>query len=129
MSRVKRSPQSRRRRKKILEQAKGFRGGSSKQYRMAHARVQKGLMYAYRDRRVKKRDFRALWITRVGIASKENGLSYSRFVAGLKKSQIALDRKILAELAVKAPQVFSAVVDRARNSLGVSPAVPFLGRL
>ena len=120
MSRVKRSPNSRRRRRKILDMAKGFRAGSSKQYRIAKARVQKALSYAYRDRRAKKGDFRTLWITRIGIASQQNGLSYSRLIAGLKKAQIGLDRKILSDLAVRSPALFSTIVAKAKSSLGQS---------
>lgn len=118
MARVKRSPNSRRRRRKILDMAKGFRAGSSKQYRIAKARVQKALAYAYRDRRAKKREFRTLWITRIGIASQQQGLSYSRFIAGLKKAQISLDRKVLSDLAVRSPALFSSLIEKAKSSLG-----------
>ncbi|MBI2340542.1 MAG: 50S ribosomal protein L20 [Deltaproteobacteria bacterium] len=117
MSRATNTAASRRRRKKILKEAGGYRGGQSKLFRTAAERVARALQYAYRDRRVKKRDFRSLWITRIGIASKLQGLSYSRLIAGLKKANIAVDRKVLADLAVRAPQAFADVVAKAKASL------------
>lgn len=117
MARATNNPASRRRRKSVLKQAKGFRGGQSRLFRTATERVNRALQYAYRDRRVKRREFRALWITRIGIASKINGLSYSKFIAGLKNAGIDLDRKILADLAVKSPKVFSEVVEVAKSKL------------
>lgn len=108
---------SRRRRKKIVKQASGFRGRSSSLYRLAVEKVHRALQYAYRDRRVKKRDFRSLWVTRIGIASKINGLSYSQLIFGLKKAQVGLDRKILAELAVSSPDVFKQIVDVAKSKI------------
>lgn len=114
MARVKNSPQSKRRRKKVLKEAKGFRGGSSKLYRSATEKLNKSLQYAYRDRRVKKRNFRALWITRIGIASKLHGLSYSKLIAGLKRANINIDRKILADLAVRAPKAFGEIVETVK---------------
>ncbi|RLB86249.1 MAG: 50S ribosomal protein L20 [Deltaproteobacteria bacterium] len=105
--RVKRGFKARRRRKKILKLAKGYRGGRSKLYRTAADAVDKALQYAYRDRRTRKRDFRKLWIARINAAARLNGLSYSRFINGLKRARVELDRKILAELAVSDPKAFS----------------------
>jgi len=107
MSRVKRGFKARRRRKKILKAAKGFSEGHSKQLRTARVAVDRARMYAYRDRRVKKREFRSLWIVRINAAARENGLSYSKFIAGLKEAGINLDRKILADMAVRDPIAFS----------------------
>ncbi len=105
--RVKRGFKARRRRKKILKLAKGFRGGRSKLYRTAADSVDKALQYAYRDRRTRKRDFRSLWIVRINAAARLNNLSYSRFITGLKRENVGLDRKILADLAVSDPNAFS----------------------
>ena len=107
--RVKRGFKARKRRKKILKLAKGYRGGRSKLYRTAADAVDKALQYAYRDRRARKRDFRRLWITRVNAAARINNLSYSRFMQGLKQAGVELDRKILAELAVSAPNDFAQI--------------------
>lgn len=107
--RVKRGFKARKRRKKILKLAKGYRGGRSKLYRTAADAVDKALGYAYRDRRARKRDFRRLWITRVNAAARINNLSYSRFMRGLKQADVELDRKILAELAVSAPNDFAQI--------------------
>jgi len=117
MPRVKRGFKARRRRNKVLKLAKGYRGARSKLFRSATEAVDRALNYAYRDRKVKKRDFRALWIARINAAARENGLSYSRLVHGLKQAGIGLDRKILAELAVTDPTGFSTVVDQARAKL------------
>ncbi len=117
MPRAKRGFKARRRRNKVLKLAKGFRGARGKLFRSATEAVDRALNYAFRDRRVKKRDFRALWITRINAAARDNGLSYSRLVHGLKMAEIGLDRKILAQLAVSDPQGFSAVVDKARAKL------------
>lgn len=114
MPRAKRGFKARRRRNKVLKLAKGFRGARGKLFRSATEAVDRALNYAFRDRKVKKRDFRALWITRINAASRENGISYSRLVFGLKKAEIALDRKILAQLAVSDPTGFSAVVEKAK---------------
>lgn len=105
--RVKRGFKARRRRNKVLKLAKGFRGGRGKLYRTAADAVDKALMYAYRDRRAKKRDFRKLWIARINAASRMNGLSYSKFINGLLKAGSELDRKVLADLAVSDPKAFS----------------------
>ncbi|MFA5515882.1 MAG: 50S ribosomal protein L20 [Desulfuromonadales bacterium] len=114
MPRVKRGFKARRRRNKVLQLAKGYRGARSKLFRSATEAVDRALNYAFRDRRVKKRDFRALWITRINAAARENGLSYSRLVFGLRKAEIGLDRKILAQLAVSDPQGFGALVEKAK---------------
>ncbi len=114
MPRVKRGFKARRRRNKVLKLAKGYRGARGKLFRSATEAVDRGLKYAFRDRKVKKRDFRALWISRINAAARENGLSYSRLVHGLKQAQIGLDRKVLAQLAVADPAGFSAVVDKAK---------------
>ena len=117
MPRVKRGFKARRRRNKVLKLAKGYRGARSKLFRSATEAVDRALKYAFRDRKVRKRDFRALWIVRINAASRDNGLSYSRLVHGLKKAEIGLDRKILAQLAVSEPAAFSAVVDKAKAQL------------
>lgn len=107
MPRVKRGFKARRRRNKILKAAKGYRGGQSKQFRTATISVNRAGVYAYRDRRKRKRDFRKLWIIRINAAARENGLSYSKFINGLNKSGINLDRKILADMAVMDKAAFS----------------------
>ena len=117
MSRVKRGVVARRRHKKIMKQAKGYYGARSRIYRVAKQAVIKAGQYAYRDRRVKKRTFRALWITRINAASRANGLTYSRLIAGLKKAEIGLDRRVLADLAVHDKEAFAAVVERAKTAL------------
>ena len=115
--RVKRGFKARRRRKKVLKLAKGFRGGHSKLFRTAADTVDKALMYAYRDRRARKRDFRKLWIARINAAARMNELNYSKFMHGLKKADIALDRKVLAELAVSDPAAFSQIAKLAAQQL------------
>jgi len=117
MARVKRGVVARRRHKKILKLAKGYYGARSRVFRVAKQAVTKAAQYAYRDRRQRKRQFRALWITRVNAASRANGLSYSRFIAGLKKAGIILDRRVLADLAVYDKPAFSKVVDAAKAAL------------
>jgi large subunit ribosomal protein L20 len=107
--RIKRGFKARRRRNKVLKLAKGFRGGRSKLYRTAADAVDKALMYSYRDRRQRKRDFRRLWIARINAAARMNDLSYSRFMHGLKKADVTLDRKVLAELAVSDPAGFTQI--------------------
>ena len=111
--RVKRGFKARRRRKKVLKLAKGFRGGRSKLFRTAADSVDKALMYSYRDRKARKRDFRRLWITRINAATRMHDMSYSKFIHGLKKAGIELDRKVLAELAISDPTGFSRIVDLA----------------
>ncbi|KFF50042.1 MULTISPECIES: 50S ribosomal protein L20 [Salinicola] len=114
MSRVKRGVVARRRHKKIMKQAKGYYGARSRVFRVAKQAVIKAGQYAYRDRRQRKRQFRALWITRINAAARNNGLSYSRFVAGLKKAGIEIDRKVLADLAVHEKAAFTALVEKAK---------------
>ncbi len=111
--RVKRGFKARRRRKKVLKLAKGFRGGRSKLYRTAADAVDKALMYAYRDRKARKRDFRRLWIARINAGARMNDMSYSKFIHGLKSANVDLDRKVLAELAVSDPQGFSQIARMA----------------
>src|SRR6201746_1641645 len=113
MARVKRGVTTHARHKKVLDQSKGFVGRSSTNYRIALERLEKSLQYAYRDRRVKKREFRGLWIQRINAAVREHGLTYSRFIDGLKKSGIEMDRKVLSDLAIHAPVAFKALVDQA----------------
>lgn len=110
MPRVTRGFKARRRRNKVLKMAKGFRGGKHRLYRTAAEAVDRALCFAYRDRRTKKRNFRSLWIARIGAAAKLNGTSYSRLMSGLKKSDIELDRKVLANLAIVDPNAFSELV-------------------
>ena len=117
MPRVKRGFKARRRRKRILKLAKGFTGGRRRQYRQARETVERGLVYAYRDRRNKKRDFRRLWTVRINAAARLNGLSYSRLIHGLSQAGVEIDRKILAALAMQDPQAFSAVTDLAKQRL------------
>jgi len=117
MPRVKRGVVARRRHKKILKLAKGYYGARSRIFRVAKQAVTKAGQYAYRDRRQRKRQFRSLWITRINAQSRANGLSYSRLIAGLKKADIALDRRVLADLAVHDKDAFSVVVDRAKAAL------------
>ncbi|MBM3298000.1 MAG: 50S ribosomal protein L20 [Candidatus Aminicenantes bacterium] len=116
MSRVKRGTKKRQRRAKVLERARGFRGAKSRNYRTAKEAVEKALSYAYRDRRARKRDMRSLWIIRVKAAALANGLTYSRFMNGLKKLNILLDRKILAELAVGSPAVFGHIAQKVKDA-------------
>jgi large subunit ribosomal protein L20 len=115
--RIKRGYKARQRRKKVLKLAKGFRGGRSKLYRTAADAVDKALMYAYRDRRQRKRDFRRLWIARINAAARMNDLSYSRFINGLKKAEVNLDRKVLAELALSDPAGFSQIAALASQNV------------
>ncbi|MDX1633819.1 MAG: 50S ribosomal protein L20 [Marinobacter sp.] len=117
MPRVKRGVVARRRHKKILNQAKGYYGARSRVYRVAKQAVIKAGQYAYRDRRNRKRQFRALWIARINAGARANGLSYSRLIAGLKKANVEIDRKVLADLAMNEQQAFSAVVEKAKASL------------
>lgn len=117
MTRVKRSVRTKARHKKILKQAKGYFGNKSKLFKVANQAVMKSLSYAYRDRRNKKREFRKLWITRINAASRMNGLSYSRFMNGLSKAQILLDRKVLADIAVSDPAGFTALCEKAKAAL------------
>ena len=115
MPRVRRGFKARQRRNKVLKQAKGYVGGRRKLLRTASETVERALAFAYRDRRVKKRQFRKLWIVRINAAARENGLSYSRLIDGLNKASVALDRKILAELAISDPAGFAAVASLAKQ--------------
>lgn len=117
MPRVKRGTHRRQRRKKILKLAKGYRGTKSKLYRSAKLAVEKSLLYAYRDRRAKKRDFRRLWIIRIGAAARACNMSYSTFICGLVKAGIGLDRKQLAEIAVRDEAAFREIAAVARDAL------------
>ncbi|BEH13996.1 50S ribosomal protein L20 [Marinobacter shengliensis] len=117
MARVKRGVVARRRHKKILKQAKGYYGARSRVFRVAKQAVIKAGQYAYRDRRNRKRAFRALWIARINAGARANGLSYSRLIAGLKQANVEIDRKVLADLAMNEQQAFAAVVEKAKASL------------
>lgn len=118
MARVKRGVTTHARHKKVLTLAKGYRGRNSKTYRAAIERVEKGLQYAYRDRRNRKRDFRGLWIQRINAGARAQGLTYSQLMHGIKQAGLELDRKILADLAVREPEAFVAVVAAAKAALG-----------
>ena len=115
--RIKRGFKARKRRKKVLKLAKGFRGGRSKLFRTAADAVDKALMYAYRDRKTRKRDFRRLWIARINAAVRMNNLSYSKFIHGLKLANIEIDRKVLAELAIPDPAGFAQIANLAARQL------------
>ena len=117
MARVKHGVQANRRHKKVLKAAKGYYGARSRVFRVAKQAVIKAGQYAYRDRRAKKRNFRALWITRINAQSRAEGLSYSRLIAGLKKAEIALDRRVLADLAVHDKSAFAVIVTKAKEAL------------
>ena len=117
MPRTTGAPARKRRKKKILRQAKGYFGARKKLYRTAKDAVERGWEYAYRDRKQKKRNFRRLWITRINAASRQHDLSYSRFINGLQRAGIELDRKSLAALAVRNPEAFAALADRAKQGL------------
>jgi large subunit ribosomal protein L20 len=114
MPRVKRGFKARQRRNKVLKAAKGFRGGHSKLYKTAFITLSRARMFAYRDRRTRKRDFRNLWITRINAAARQNGLSYSKLMGGLHKAGVDLDRKVLADMAVKDPAAFAQVANLAK---------------
>jgi len=115
MAKIKHSVATRKRKKKTLKKAKGYWGDRSKQYQQARRTLMHALVYAYRDRRVKKREFRRLWITRINAASREAGLTYSAFMSGLKKAKVGIDRKILADLAVKDAQAFKKLLEIAKG--------------
>ena len=117
MPRVKRSVHARKKRRKVLEEAKGYWGLKSRSYRYAKEQVEHSLVYAYRDRKNKKRDFRRLWIMRINAAARANGLSYNQFVNGCSKAGIELDRKVLADLAVSDPAAFGAIAEQAKSAL------------
>ncbi len=117
MSRVKRGMRTRARHHKILKQAKGYFGHKSKLFKVANQQVMKSLSYAKRDRKAKKRDFRKLWIQRINAACRQNGLSYSRFMNGLKKANVALDRKVLSDIAITDPNGFAKLCEQAKSAL------------
>src|SRR5918911_4125204 len=121
MPRVKRAVHARKKRRKVLEQASGYWGLKSSNYRYAKEQVERSLAYAYRDRKVRKRTMRSLWIIRINAASRQNGLSYNQFMAGCKKAGIELDRKVLADLAVADPAAFAQVAEQAKAALASSP--------
>ncbi len=117
MARVKRAVHSRKHRRAVLEQAQGYFGNKSRSYRAANEQVLHSLQYAYRDRRARKGDFRQLWIQRINAACREHGLSYSRFIAGLHHAEVDVDRKVLADLAVRDREAFAALVEVARAAI------------
>ena len=117
MPRVKRSVHARKKRRKVLDQAKGYRGTKNSSYKRAKEQVSRSLMYAFRDRRARKRDFRRLWITRINAGARQNGLSYNQFMHGLKIAEIDLNRRILADLAVTDPDMFSTLAEQAKAAL------------
>ena len=120
MSRVKRGVTTHARHKKVVDAAKGYRGRSNSSFRIAIERTEKGLQYAYRDRRAKKRNFRSLWIQRINAAAREHGLSYSRLINGLKKSNIDIDRRVLAELALNEEAAFAVLAEKAKEALAAA---------
>lgn len=120
MPRVRRGTKRHDKRRKVLKQAKGYYGTRSKAYRIAKQAVDRALAFSYRDRRQRKRQFRRLWITRINAAARANGLSYSRFMDGLKKSGSKLDRKVLADLAVREPEAFTKLAEAAKEALGAA---------
>src|SRR5205814_262549 len=120
MPRVKRAVHAQKKRRKVLEEAKGYWGLKSTNYKYAKEQVERSLSYAYRDRKVKKRTFRRLWIIRINAAARREGLSYNQFVAGCRKAGIELDRKVLADLAVSDPDAFKLVADQAKSALAKS---------
>ena len=118
MARVKQSVMTHARHKKVIKKARGYRGRNKNTFRAAIKRVEKGLQYAYRDRRVRKRNFRSLWIQRINAGARECGLTYSQLMNGLKKAGIQMDRKVLSDLAVREPAAFKSVCEKAQAALG-----------
>jgi large subunit ribosomal protein L20 len=116
--RVKRGVHARKKRRQVLERAKGYRGARSRRFRVAREQLLHSGQYAYRDRRARKRDFRRLWISRIGAAARQHGMSYSAFIRGLRGAEVGLDRKVLADIAVRDPRAFAGLVDVARRGLG-----------
>src|SRR5918911_1080972 len=117
MPRVKRAVHAQKKRRKVLEQAKGYWGLKSTNYKYAKEQVERSLSYAYRDRKVRKREFRKLWIIRINAGARAHGLSYNQFIAGLRAAEIELDRKVLADIAATDPEKFGAIVERAKSAL------------
>ena len=124
MARVKRAVHGKKHRRAVLERAQGYYGNKSRSFRSANEQVMHSLSYAYRDRRARKGDFRQLWIQRINAGARQHGMSYSRFVAGLKAAGVDLDRKILADLAVSDPAAFGALVAQASAALQAAPGAP-----
>ncbi|MGH8932978.1 MAG: 50S ribosomal protein L20 [Egibacteraceae bacterium] len=124
MARVKRGVHGRKSRRTVMNRAKGFRGAHSRRYKVANESVMHALRYSYRDRRRRKGDFRKLWITRINAAARQDGLSYSRFINGLKRADVEVDRKVLADLAVRDPSAFRALVGIAKQALENPVAEP-----
>jgi len=122
MARVKRSVNARKHHRAVLEQAKGYYGNKSRSFRAANEQVMHSMQYAYRDRRARKGEFRKLWIQRINAAARENGITYSRFIAGLHAAGVEVDRRVLAELAVSEPQAFTALVAVAQEALDAQGA-------
>jgi len=118
MARVKRGVTTHARHKKIVDMAAGYRGRAKTNFRIAIEKVEKGLRYAYRDRRARKRSFRGLWIQRINAGVREHGLTYSQFIAGIKRAGIEIDRKVLSDLAIREPAAFKSLVDQAKAALG-----------
>jgi large subunit ribosomal protein L20 len=116
--RVKRGVHAQKKRREVLKRAKGYRGARSRRFRVAREQLLHSGQYAYRDRRARKREFRRLWITRIGAAARRNGLSYSSFMRGLRSAELELDRKVLADIAARDPKGFAALVEVARHGLG-----------
>ena len=121
MARVKRGVTTHARHKKVLKQAEGYRGRSKNVFKVAIERVEKGLQYAYRDRRVRKRTFRGLWIQRINAGARLHGLTYSQFMNGMKRAGIELDRKVLSDIAVREPAAFKTLVEQAQAALADAP--------
>lgn len=122
MARVKRSVNAQKKRREVLERASGYRGQRSRLYRKAKEQVTHSMVYAYADRRTRKGDFRRLWIQRINAAARANGMTYNRFIQGLKAAEVEVDRRMLAELAVNDPAAFAALVDVARGALPATAA-------
>jgi large subunit ribosomal protein L20 len=121
MARVKRSVHARKKRRKVLEEAKGYWGIKKSSYKYAKEQVDRSLVYAYRDRKNKKREFRRLWIIRINAGARANGLSYNQFIRGLKAAEVELDRKVLADLAASDPQAFAQLAEQAKSALEREP--------
>ena len=124
MARVKRAANAHKKRREVLEQASGYRGQRSRLYRKAKEQVTHSLVYSYRDRKQRKGDFRQLWITRINAAARSNGMTYNRFIQGLRLAEVDVDRKILADLAVNDPVAFASLVETARSALPVDRNAP-----
>ena len=124
MARVKRAANAHKKRREVLEQASGYRGQRSRLYRKAKEQVTHSLVYAYRDRKQRKGDFRQLWITRINAAARANGMTYNRFIQGLRLAEVEVDRKILADLAVNDPATFASLVDSSRAALPADRNAP-----